>query len=390
MDRGLAAIVGADGATALATVADPRRPERLAALPSPRRAYDVALAAGLAHVAQGSLATWDLSDPRHPRLIGETSDGCAMTALTVAEQLVVGAGKRDNYTACLTVWDAADPGHPRAVGALNLPLHTDDDWVNDVTVAGPIAYVGLLYGGLVIVDLDGGSSPAAIGRWLDAGASVRSVLVAGGLAYVADGHRQLFVVNVRNPQGPVTAAVHELRDATALALEGDLLALTNGFTALEILSVAAGPQPALLGTYTADIGWVLDIATDESTRPAPSRAPVFAIGPTQVHAFDVTTPSKPLHLGTLNLPYRADGVATDGGRVYVGTRRDGLVIIDATDPANMGEVGRFVPDDSLRLPHMDYLPIVGLDAAETWPPSPSPGPSSWWMCRIRGRRDRYG
>ena len=108
---------------------------------------------------------------------------------------------------------------------------------------------------------------------------------------------------------------------------------------------------------------MLDIATDESKRPASSTAPVFAIGPTQVHAFDVATPSYPLHLGTLNLPYRADGVAADGERVYVGTRRDGLIVIDAADPTNMLEIGRFVPDDHLRLPHLDYLPIVGLDAA---------------------------
>ena len=118
VDRSLAAIVGYDGATALVTVNDPRRPARLAALPSPQRAYDVALAAGQAYVAQGSLATWDLSDPRQPRLIGATSDGCALTALTVSGQLVVAAGKRDSYTACLTVWDAADPGHPRALKGL--------------------------------------------------------------------------------------------------------------------------------------------------------------------------------------------------------------------------------------------------------------------------------
>jgi len=360
----LLAVVGQDGSVTLVAVDDPRRPLRLTELPLPRDAFDVALAGTKAYIAQlfsEQMAIWDVSDARQPGVIGTAADGCRPLALAVDGNRVVVAGKRENYTACLTIWDMADPARPRRLAGLNLPVDTDDEWVWDVALEGKLAYVGLQYGGLVIVNMDTGSVPAVVGRWSRATSAVRSAAAAGGLVYVADGYSAVSVLDVHAPERPTMVATHELYRATALALQGGLLAVTNGFAAVELLDVTAGPQPVPRGRYAADVTFVTDLATAKTT--SSTSWSVFVLTAHAVHAYDLSTPSGPRRLGSHNVPCCGDALAADRGRVYVGTRYDGVVILDAADPANLREIGRFVPDDTSQLPLQDNLRVLGVDAA---------------------------
>ena len=117
----------------------------------------------------------------------------------------------------------------------------------------------------------------------------------------------------------------------AVAAQGDRVYLSRGRELLAF-ETGADQQPRLRGRLSLE-GEVRDIAAQGDL--------VFvAVLGSGLEIVDGSDPSRLQRAGWLKLPL-AEGVHVEPGRAYVAARKNGLAVIDVTNPAQPAELGRY-------------------------------------------------
>lgn len=226
----------------------------------------VAVSGNYAYVTpyyRGELVAVDVSDPRHPHIVGHTPVARSLlnaTNVTVSGTLAYvvsknrntaqGSGGNDDGTGnSLTIVDVSDPTAPRIVGTLHNRVALFGAY--GVAVDGDYAYVasqGCLRGqpcpntavgdSFTVVDVSDPATPTVVATlrngtlplpWRGSGAlkHATSVALSGGFAYVTAAYtNRLTVIDVRDPLHP--AIVASLEDDAQLAFPVDV-AVDNGY-----------------------------------------------------------------------------------------------------------------------------------------------------------------
>ncbi|MBU1073213.1 hypothetical protein KKG45_08190, partial [bacterium] len=145
----------------------------------------------------------------------------------------------------LVIVGVSDPGNPQILGSAGT-----HEYANSVAVVGDQGFVAVAYYGLEVVDL---SHPEGAPRTGSADTYIAQDVVVSGLhAYIADGSRQLTVVDVSDPSAPVVNDQLEWGSwARAVAISGDYayLAQDAGIQAVRISDpYAIVPTSGLLAT----------------------------------------------------------------------------------------------------------------------------------------------
>ena len=91
----------------------------------------------------------------------------------------------------------SNPAHPVRLGGFNT-----SGQAKDVVVAGNLAYVADGTAGLQVIDVSNPASPVWLGGY-DTSGYANGVALAGNYVYVADGPAGLQVINVSDPAHPV-------------------------------------------------------------------------------------------------------------------------------------------------------------------------------------------
>ena len=211
----------------------------------------------------------------------------------------VGRGPR------LLVWDVSDPAQPTLVGRSAV----FPEIVEHVVVAGDLAYVADGEGGLVILNVSTPSSPSQVGAY-DTPGQAYDLEVQGSYAYVADGSQGLRILNVTNPAAPSEAGYYTTPSAAyGLAVSGAHAYVASEYHDLIVVDVGTPGFPVEVGRYDDPmLGYAtgVDAAGDY----------LYVADRYRLHIVDISDPANPAQKAVHPLPDAWD-VIVSGDRAYV-------------------------------------------------------------------------
>jgi hypothetical protein len=274
---------------------------------------------------------------------------------------------------CIAVTSAApvlaQPVALKQVGSFRVPADT-------VEIRGAHAFVA---GGrtLTILDLSDPSSPKKVADYAFP-EQIWSFRLAGPYAYVAANFYGLGVLDISNPAAPkLRASIKTPGQAKGVALVGTTAFVADHMSGVDVIDLASLDKPTLRGSFFVD-GYARDVATSskfafavdaptglyalDPARPgapdaigqiqsaaAPSMIEVMEhggrviaclVGGGALQLYDVTDPAKPVHLTNLKTPGgRPTRITLDGARAYLADGREGVQIVDLSNPSSPALVG---------------------------------------------------
>ena len=299
---------------------------------------------------------------------GKALIGCAVLALTAAvpssqnqiaellepdESLVYDVVVQDDVAYLsqgphLTVLDVSTPEAPRVISRIRLPIEsTSGDIVRGIAVAGSRAYIADGARGIWIVDVSMSSAPALLGSYLlSESSTARAVTVAGASAYVAGGSSGLWILDVLDPSAPKLRASFDTPGyANGVAVTDSLVFVADGSAGLSILDVSDPESPFLRGSLDTS-GRVRDVAVAGSL--------AFLVDGAGLSIVKVLQPEEPILRSSVGTPGIAAAVALSGSFAFVADGWKGLAIIDVSVPSQPILLDAFNPSS------MGYAPAVAV------------------------------
>jgi hypothetical protein len=266
---------------------------------------------------------------------------------------------------------AAQPAALRQIGSVKVPADT-------VEMRGSHAYVA---GGrtLTVLDLADPASPRKVGEYTFP-EQIWSFRIVGSNAYVAANFFGLGILDISNPAAPrLRASFKTPGQAKGVALVGTIAFVVDHMTGVDVIDLTSLDRPVGRGSFFVD-GYARDVAASsrfafaidaptglyalDPSRPGPpeaigevqsaatpqaieimeqgGRSIACVVGGGALQLYDVTDPTKPVHLTSFKTPSgRPARVAIDGARAYIADGREGVQIIDLTNPSSPAIIGAF-------------------------------------------------
>jgi PKD repeat protein len=343
----LAYVASQDTGLLVLDVSDPTAPTQVGILDFDERVYDVAVHGDVAYLANynDGVQIVDVSDPSAPTVLGSLGDIGRTNALDVSGdgQLVVAT---DRYEGDFRIIDVSDPAAPVQVGLID---HTD--YALDVALDGNIAYLSNRNYGLRIYDISNPAAPVDLGS-IDIDGSNERVAVHGNLAYLANNWSGLRLADITVP-----AEAEELGFIETFAryrradMDGGLAVIAGGIEGY-IFDVSDPTTPAFLASIDP-YGYVDDMLIDGDLA-------YIAADRGGIHVVDVSDPSDPTVIGTAETcdAYR---IAKYDDTVFVGCYDDGLSVVDVSSSTEPREIGRL---DGFRA--VEVVATGGILYARDW------------------------
>jgi hypothetical protein len=383
-------------------IADPRQPRKVGRLAEYGYA-EVAVQGRYLFVADGrpqsgppgthgkGLVIVDMTDPSSPREIASYPTAGDINGVAVAGDYAYVTEVTRDYVfptepgEGLTVLDISDPANPRRVGghpSISSPL----------TVSGGFGYVPAYSAGLRVLDLSDPTNPREVGSYLEEGASIGAVAVAGPLACVTiapvDSVARLAVLDVSDPANPRKLGEYKVTNYLGhrIAVSGNRVLVADDSHGLLVIDIADPAHPRRIGGYdgrffgVAAIGTLAWVADDdacllalETGKPAvlrqvggyPTTGRTYQVRVADARAYvldrtagfeilDLSNLAEPERLGAYSTsPYRVNDVAVAGGHAFLASggasignqwlNGEGVVVLDVSNPAHPDRVGSY-PD----------------------------------------------
>lgn len=238
--------------------------------------------------------------------------------LTVNQGFAYASGLTDLHLVRLFTFSASQP-NPATVSTL--PMHgLGEGWT-----AGHFTY--LAAGDLSLYDVSDPAAPVWLSTYVTPG-EAQAVVVAEGLAYVADGSQGLLIIDVSDPAHPVlVGALPAAAPQSFLALERqrDTLAIAAGFGGLVLVDVSNPAAPVVSGS--ADTAGFAESLVLDDTRV------YLADGSDGLRIFDIRNPAAPVEIGALDTAGQTHDVKLIGGTAFIADDAAGMQIVDLVNPA---------------------------------------------------------
>jgi hypothetical protein len=224
--------------------------------------------------------------------------------------------------------------------------------VRDIVLAGSMAFVAIYNDGLLILDIDDPTTPEELSR-LDTDGLVWRLAVSGTMVYISQrgSPDNLLIVDASDPRVPVLVGNLSLGIVVeTLAVQGDYVFLAcYGESLLRIIDVSDPAHPVEVGNYTTQgtprelvVANNLVYISDGSSSP----------GDFGLRIFDVSDPTNPLQIAAYADP-AIDEFAIYGTLLFAPDSL-WLDVFDISVPVSRTYVGRFYHEG-----------IVGLSANDT-------------------------
>lgn len=347
-------------------VSDPVSPQLVGQVDTAGSARTVALAGDLAYVADASngLVVVDVSNPSSPQIVGhvDTPGSAEDVELSGAWAYVA------DYTSGLQVVDIATPESPQIAASFG----SFGRW-NAVAISGSTLYLAVdhpvndppfsSYGSLKIVDVSTPTAPFFLNSFFRT-SPAKDVAVSDHYAYVSTS-RGLTVVDVDEPQNPRIAGILGFGDTSpgSIAFAHGLVYVTDFIQDLVAVDTSTFKTVPVLGqmdawsthSMTISGNYAYVVTRDHGFRVVSIEDPLnlqplgllgaggfevavagdialLADGAIGVSTLDVSNPSAPTFLATVDTPDIADAVDVSGSLAYVADRVSGMHVIDFSNP----------------------------------------------------------
>jgi hypothetical protein len=230
-------------------------------------------------VGHGSLRIFDITNLQTPRELGSYTFPEKIWGIEVVEPLIYVAA--DFYG--LGILDVSDPAAPRLRGSLKTPGQA-----KSVAVVGGKAAIADHMSGVDFVDTSNADKPTLLGSYFLEGYA-REVAAYGSVAIAVDAPFGVYAFDMTQPGAP--EPVHSQQTASAPA----------------------------------------NIVVSDPKASAPKLAVMVGGGSVQV--YDLSKPEAPARLGALKTPSgRPIRAALDGSHAFVADWREGLQVVDLSNP----------------------------------------------------------
>jgi hypothetical protein len=221
----------------------------VARLEKPDLAEGVSAVGGRIYVAgyDSGLSVIDISNPRSPRLCATIDTPGYAMGVSTPERARSGRIPTlhafvADFDGGLQVVDVTDPRHPTIVGHCALA-----DLAVDLVAVEDRAFVALGEGGLQIIDISNPGSPVVISH-LDTPGFALDVAMSGGRALVADGSA-LIIIAVSNAHRPKVIESLPL-DAVSVTLAGSSAFVGTRDRRLVVLDVSDPSSATIVGSVS--------------------------------------------------------------------------------------------------------------------------------------------
>jgi hypothetical protein len=351
---------------AIIDVSNPQNPTLLGQTNQPYDFTNIAVNGDVAYLLNNSgIQFFDISNPQNPIGIGSyiiNNPSC----LTVSNNIAYVVNNEDY----LLLIDVSNPLNPILLGSCAVPntiaITISDNVVYAVSVIGFESY-------LSAIDVTNPQNPFQIGAY-NTGCAVKSVAVAGNIAYLVhgdyvyqDNSGGLKCIDVSNPQNMVQIGSYEtpMISANSICVEDNIAYVTvvdfvynsalYAIDGLQSIDVSDPQNPALIGYYALPPGgfyynYVAN-AHQQSVTVIGNKAYVAEYG-AGLQIIDVANPQNPAIIGSYASQPYAFNVEVSGNNAYVidghitiGLQyvvyEQSLSLVDVTNLQNPSQIGAY-------------------------------------------------
>ena len=303
-------------------------------------ALDVAVSGQYAYVAigEGGLLILDISDPTQPMRVGSYLPAGRTEQVQIVDSLAYlitqvhrGGGCRhwgwgEGGRGLLVILDLSNPIQPAPLGS-----YMTTSPISGLCVEGNQVYLGTNnddHGDTSFRILDVSNPTRLEQLYVDHTLDTDTLWADGGLVYVLSRHDQLSVLDVSQPDSPKEIAMlpFNMDRGVLKSANRRLYVLRDRLTIYDMGDPSA---PEILGRpgFAGYTEWSdIEIVDDY----------VYLIGENRgLYVVDVSDPSIPLFMETLNIPGGADRLEVAGANAFIIDNKNELRIVDIRDPGNL-------------------------------------------------------
>ena len=208
----------------------------------------------------------------------------------------------------------------------------------DVQVQGDYAYVADIWGGLRVINISDKSNPVQVGY--ARGFTAHKLLIRGNYAYICSRHYGLFIVDISDPTHPRQVGAFELYDGGACEIaftgNGDQACVAFG-DCIYIFDLANPAQPQVLGS--------LSCGYPSGVKVKNNYAFVADYSGMKMRVIDISDPSKPAEVTSLNTPGYTTFIEIKEELAVVSCDYDGFIIVDISNPQQPVQLGSCLNDE---------------------------------------------
>jgi hypothetical protein len=306
---------------------------------TPPTVSSVATRGDIAYTAGGNFDVIDISDPGSPVLLHSLAHGDQWFPYYSTDVITSGEYAFVIHEG-LEVHDISDPANPvfdvAKVAGVGKSIYTGAP--QRLSMLGNYVYAPAGEEGVKIFDASIPSATMLVAT-LDTRGFATGTAVSGNRAFVADGPwGGMLGIDVSVPWDPSPiSCIDTPGDAFAIAVSGDVAYVADGGAGLQVIDTRV-PRPEVVSSFAVP-STVNDIAL------VGSRAYVTYGAndglPKGLLIVDLSIPSLPSVIGSVDMTKPALGVAVSGSLAFVGNMTDGLRVVDVSDPGNAAVIGTY-------------------------------------------------
>jgi len=215
-----------------------------------------------------------------------------------------------------------------------------DGTANCVEIIGDNCFVGNQYKGIEVYDVSEVSSPAAIGHYYGV-ANYLDIGLAGDYGYVTFTGFGLVVIDISDPEEPVTAASFRGTNYSRILVDDSVAYVTCGDYGLTILNIADPLNVVEMGSVEA--------IEDAKYLDSENGYVYVSTGYGGMVIVDASDPANPFIAGSIDPGNYMHEIDVCGDYVYTTNGLSGLYIININDPANPYIAGNYDPQSQLKV-----------------------------------------
>jgi len=225
----------------------------------------------------------------------------------------------------LPVISVANPAQPVEVGSASLAQGCGPKY--GVATAGSFAYAVDWCRNMYIIDISNPNAPSLRKVYNTSGYNYNGpygVTVQGNYAYVANGDQGLEIVDISDPVNPVKRGeIDTPGRAWKVAVAGNHAYVADQDGGLRIIDVSNPGSPVEISAVTTVSPRGVAVANDDYVYVANG----------DVRIFDVSNPASPVEAGSFNTT-KAEAVAVEGPYIYVARQENGILILWYSPPVH--------------------------------------------------------
>ncbi|MBU1754218.1 Ig-like domain-containing protein [bacterium] len=205
-----------------------------------------------------------------------------------------------------------------------MDLSNASNWTNTKITPGYIA-VDPTLGRFKFADGDLERSKL-VGRY-DSLHTAYGVYVQNGYAYVANFQQGLEIIDISNPENPVSTGRYDTNGwAYEVFVSGKYAFVADGYSGLQIIDISSPKNPVLLGSCDTP-GWAYDVQVV-------GKYAFVADYRSGIQIIDVSNPLQPVIAGSLEIGgAQCRGIFVSNNYAYVADDKSGMYIVDVKDAA---------------------------------------------------------